>query len=144
MLLSAITWGSSFANTLEVGYLDYLTSWSDPAPGSEWADVPSGAEDSWLSGHWYYVSGVVRWIPTTNETSPFNRTGWDGTTGFRAFLEYARTKADIRFIPDRGTPGTYVTSKLAAPLNGEPGIEPGGTRTIQLVLRNPTTPYDGL
>lgn len=143
MLLSAITWGASFANTLEVGYLDAISSWSEGAPGSEYAAVPSGEEDAWIPGTWYYFAATVRWIPTTNETTPFVRTGWDGTTGFRAFLEYARTKADIRLVPDRGTPGTYVTSKLVAPTEGEPGLEGDGTRTLRLVLRNPTNPYDG-
>lgn len=137
-----ITWGTSFANTLSIGYpVDNWSSWSEPRQGSVWVQSMSGDEDSWIIGTDYYLQVDVRWIPTANTTSPV-ATGWDGTTGFRAFLEWAKAKNVFRWYPDKDS-ASYVASYLVDPMNGGPTVEPDGTKRITLVIRNATTAYDG-
>jgi hypothetical protein len=137
-----ILWGAALANTLRLGYpLDNVTSGDTPRDGSSWAQTPSGVEDAWIVGTDYVLSGDVRWIPQTDTSSPL-ATGWDGATGFRAFLAWARAKNVIRFYPDAGA-GTFVDSYLVDPLQGEPLWESDGTRRITLRIRNVSTAYDG-
>ena len=138
-----ITWGASFANTLNFGYpLDNFASYSKPRQGSEWVQATSGAEDAWVVGRDYYLQGLARWIPTTDSTGP-TATGWDGSTGFRAFLEWAQDKNAFRWFPDKNS-GTYITSYLFEPL-ADIAITPeaDGTRQVNLVMRNSGSAYDG-
>lgn len=137
-----ITWSASFANTLTIAWpLDDWRSYSQPREGSVFTQAVSGLEDAWVHGTDYYLSGVVRWIPTTDSTSPV-ATGWDGSTGWRAFLEWARQKNAFRFYPD-ATSGTYIDSYLVEPMSGDHGVEANGNRSIRIVIRNSTNSYDG-
>ncbi len=75
-----ITWGTSFANTLNIGYpLDNWASYSSAFDGSQFLQVESGTEDAWVINTNYILEGDIRWIPTDNSTNP-TRTGWDGAT----------------------------------------------------------------
>jgi hypothetical protein len=98
------------------------------------------ANRAWIVGTDYVLELEWRWIPTTDTAT---QTGWDGTTGIRAFLEWARQKNAFRWIPDASTPGTYVTSYLVEPFQQAPSIEANGYRRFRLVIRNCTTAYDG-
>jgi len=128
-----ITWGTSFANTLNFGFpLDNPVAWNDPREGSEVLVMESGARDAWTLGTDEFLAGDVRWIPGQNTTDPV-ATGWDGSTGFKAFLAWARDMNKLRFYPDKNS-GTYHTCYLVEPLKGEPPAEPDGTRRIRLVI----------
>lgn len=140
--LPLIKWGTAFANTVTFGFpLDDWRAYSQPREGSVFTQASSGVEDAWILGTDYILSGVVRWIPTTDSSNP-TRTGWDGSTGWRACLEWGRQKNAVRFFPD-ATSGTYITSYLVEPLTGEHGLEPNGERSVRLVLRNSVTDYSG-
>jgi hypothetical protein len=137
-----ITWGTSFANTLDIAYpLDNFKAYSTYREGSQFAQTMAGVEDAWIIGTDYTLEGDVRWIRTTNTTTPL-ATGWDGSTGVRAFLEWAREKNQFRFYPDT-TVNTYILSYLVEPLDGSHSLESDGTRTIRLVMRNASTAYEG-
>ena len=135
-----ITWGNSFANTLSVAYpLDDWNSTSAARQGSVFVQSLSGIEDAWIYGTDYTLSGQVRWIPTSDTDTA---TGWDGSTGWRAFIEWARQKQQFRFYPDKDS-GTYILSYLVDPIDGAHSLEPDGTRSITLSIRNGTTAYSG-
>lgn len=138
-----ITWSG---NTLEFGYpMDAAVSYGEPQEGSQLAVAPSGVRDSWIVRTEPRLAATVRWIPTSDVTStghaPF--TGWDGSAGWRAFLDYARGGDSFEFFPDRGS-GTSITSYLVEPWRGEPGQERDGTRNLRLVIASAsTTQYTG-
>jgi hypothetical protein len=137
-----ITWGTGYANTLNIGYpLDNWTISSKAFEESTFLQIESGEEDAWIINTEYYLEADVRFIPGANTTNP-TRTGWDGATGCNAFLEYARAKNIFRFYPDKDG-GTYIESYLVQPMDTGPSIEGDGTRTIRMTIRNTTTPYDG-
>jgi len=136
-----ITWGASFANTLNVAYpLDDWRTYSTYREGSEFAESYAGIRDAWITGTNYILSGQIRWIPTSNTSTPL-ATGWDGATGVRAFLEWARQQNQFRFFPDAAS-GTFILSYLLEPLDGQHELEADGTRSIRLKISNTTTPYD--
>jgi hypothetical protein len=142
LALAKILWGAGFANTLSVGYrLDNATSGSEPRAGSVFVQSPSGIEDSWIVGTDYVLQCEARWIPQTDTASPL-ATGWDGASGGRAFLEWARAKNIIRFYPD-ATGATSIDSYLFEPMQGLPTPEADGQRRLAFKIRNATTPYDG-
>jgi hypothetical protein len=137
-----ITWSGSYAATLNVGYpLDNWAAYSNAFEGSQFVQVESGTEDAWIINTEYVLEGDIRWIPTTNGVNP-TQTGWDGVNGVRAFLEYGRAKNTFRWYPNKDE-GTYIESYLVEPLNGAHGLEPDGTRTIRIKIRNSTTDYSG-
>lgn len=140
--IAKILWGSSFANTLTFGYLlDNDTSGSEPREGSAWTQSPSGVEDAWITGTDYRFQCDARWIPQVDTTSPL-ATGWDGATGFRAFLEYARAKNLVRVYPDAAGV-TFIDSYLVEPMKGLPTLEDNGQRRLAMQFRNASTAYDG-
>jgi hypothetical protein len=140
--LPKILWGAAFANTLNIGYpLDNVRAGSTPRDGSEFDQAVSGVEDAWIVGTDYVLMGDVRWIPQSNVASPL-ATGWDGATGFRAFLEFARQKNLIRFYPD-ATLGTFIDSYLVDPLRDPADSESDGSRRLTLKIRQSSTAYDG-
>src|SRR5581483_7393698 len=115
-----IKWGAAFANTLHVGYwLDNVNAWDEPRAGSETVQSPSGAEDAWDVGTDYYLAGDITFIPTTDTADPL-ATGWDGTTGVRAFLAWARDKNLLRFYPDATDATTHIDCYLVEPMQGPP------------------------
>ena len=142
-----ITWGTSFANTLNIGIPVEALNYSLPGEGSEFARSPAGEADAWVYGTDEFLEVTVRWIPITDTTVPEVATGWDGTTGWREFLEWAREMNIFRWIPDSTIPGTYYTMYLVEPLE-EPGVTlERGTRhrAVKLVMRTsdraPVTGY---
>lgn len=129
-----ITWGTSFANTLTIAYVDDPVAYPEPRGGSEWAMSPSGVEDAWMVGDDEFLAFVAGWIPTTDTTDPV-ATGWDGATGWAAFLAWARDKNVFRFFPDADS-ATYQTAYLAEPMRGPPELEDDGTRRLSILLRS--------
>ena len=83
--------------------------------------------------------GSFRWLPTTGSVG---QTGWDGVAGWRAFLEWSRQKNQFRYYPDKNS-GTYYTSYLVEPVNGSHDIEPDGTRSVRVKMRNSSGSYEG-
>lgn len=142
--LAAIAWGAAFANTLNVGYwLDDVTAGDEPRAGSEQLQSPAGSEDAWTVGTDYVLQCKVRWIPQSNTSSPL-ATGWDGSTGFRAFLQWARDKNAFKFYPDVSDLTTHIDNcYLVEPMTGQGAFEADGTRVVQLKIRNASTPFDG-
>lgn len=136
------TWGGSFANTLNIGYpLDNVTAGDEPRAGSVFDQSVAGEEDAWITGVDYVITADIRWIPQVNSTGP-TATGWDGSTGVRAFLAWCRQKNAVRFFPDT-TSGTYITCYLKEPMTGQGTAESDGTRKLTITLRNTTTAFDG-
>lgn len=138
--LPKITWGSGSANTLTIGYpVDEWRSYSEARDGSQFIQVESGEEDAWVIGTDFVFEGTFRWIPTASSVS---QSGWDGSTGWRGFLEYGRAKNTFRYYPD-ATSGTYYTSYLVEPLNGAHDLEQDGTRSVRMKIRNASASYAG-
>jgi len=137
--LPKITWGASFANTLNIGYpLDNAVAYPVPCQGYAVVEAPSGARDSWVPGTRQRLAGDVRWIPAANVAAPL-ATGWDtASTGFAAFLTWARAQNPFRFFPDVGS-GTYFTCYLIEPMEGEPPQEQDATRRLRLVIQTTET-----
>lgn len=110
-----ITWGASFANTLDVGApLDRAINYPNWSEGSEVRETPAGTRDPWLMRREHILEGTLRWIPIANMASPL-ATGWDGATGVRAFLDWAASN-QFRWIPNRTSPGTFQTMWLLEPI----------------------------
>ena len=141
----SILWGTSFANTLTLSLFDNAVCYPMPGEGSEWVDLPGSSHDSWITGTDQILEGDARYIPTTNETSPFTATGWDGSTGWREFLEWAWAGNAFRWVYDKDTVGTYVLSYLIEPRMGfVPALEQDGTRRVRLKMRSSDgTDYTG-
>lgn len=140
--LPKILWGAGFANTLWLGYpLDNISAGDEPRAGSSFDQAPSGVEDAWIVGTDYVLSADLRYIPQADTAVPV-ATGWDGPTGFRAFLQSARNKNLVRFYPDKDAAG-YIDSYLVEPMSGQGDPEDDGTRRVRIKLRNSVTPYDG-
>lgn len=132
--LSKIEWNG---NTINIPYaLDNLTAYTTAIDNSEYVRTENGEESSWTPSTNFVLEGDVRWIPTT---STVTQTGWDGATGWRAFLEYARAKNKFNFYLDAYGPS--IESYLVEPLDGEHTLELDGTRRIRLVIRNNKTSY---
>jgi len=133
-----ITWGSGFANQIDFsGPVGGALNYSLPSRDSEFTEAPSGEADAWIEGQEQFLEVTVRWIPITNTTVPFVATGWDGSTGWRAFLEWARQMNVFRWIPDKTVPATYYTMYLVEPLT-DPGVqlERGNRhRSLRLLMR---------
>jgi hypothetical protein len=129
-----ITWGDAFANTLNCGYpLDSANAYSESRDGSIDTQYLSGVEDAWLTGVDQYLTGDVRWIPRVDITTPEGNayTGWEGSTGWRAFLEWARAKNVFNFYPDPvGAPTTFQPCYLVEPSKGPSGLEADFTRKL--------------
>jgi hypothetical protein len=142
--IPAFKWGASYVNTLTFGYPLYNgRAYSDPSLGSERARAPSGVMDAWKPGDDQVLEGDARWIPTTDSSNPV-ATGWDGATGWREFLEWARDANVVRFVPDKDTPGTYIESYLLEPWEGPPGREDDdGTKQVHLKLLSTGTAFSG-
>ena len=117
--IPAITWGASFANTWSIAYpIDRVNTGSKPREGSERAVSPSGVEDAWTVGTEETIEGEIIAIPIANLTpdnNGNNATGWDGATGVKAALEWFLDAGIGRFIPDKGTMGTYVPFYIVKP-----------------------------
>lgn len=141
--IPSIAWESSFANTLNIGYLpDNPVSYSKPLEGSVQIRYNDGAADAWTVGTRYFLEFDLRWIPTLDTTNPV-ATGWDEADGVRLFLEWAKDMNEFRFIPDKDTPGTFILSRLISPINDAPSLEADGTRRLRLVIENTSSPYTG-
>ena len=138
LIPASIEWNG---NTLLMQYpFDNTNAYSTVIDGSETVRIENGFEYSWIPNTNYILEADVRWIPTTSTST---QTGWDGATGWRAFLEYARAKNQFKFYPDARNPDYYINSYLVEPLNGEHELESDGTRRFRLVIRNTTTAYEG-
>ncbi len=139
-----ITWGGSFANTLQPATpLDDPVAFTRPMDGHKVVKNPSGTQDAWHVGMEYVLEGSVRWIPSANTSyGGITVTGWDGATGWDAFLEWARDKNLLRFYPDKDV-GSYVTCYLDGPMEGPPQKEGTGEGVVRLVLVNTSTKWTG-
>lgn len=138
-----ITWGPGFANSLYLGYpLDNIIAGDEPRAGSSFDQAPSGVEDAWTVGTDYVLSADVRYIPQETTAVPAAN-GWDGATGFREFLRWARDKNQFRFYADQDNPVAAILSYLVDPMTGQGDIEEDGTHRVRIKIRNSTTPYDG-
>lgn len=128
-----IEWGDNLENTI---YFDYpLYDWvtrSEALDGSQFLRIESGYEDSWIVNISYVLEATVRFI--TQED-------WDDN--WLPFLEWARQKNQFRFYSNQyGFNTVYYLSYLVEPITEAPTIEPDGTRTIRLVIRNSSEAYE--
>lgn len=139
-----ITWGTSFANTLTFGYpLVDAVAYPEPGPGSEWAEAPSGEVDAWVVRDDEILQGSVGWIPAGDTTDPV-ATGWDGATGWGAFLKWARAGNVFRFFPDKDN-AAFVACVMADGANAQPPtLESDLTRRLAFRIRSTDgTPFTG-
>lgn len=121
-------------NTILFGVpLDQAVAFSRPSPGSERARAASGVRDAWLTGIDQILRGAVRWIPGEDETCPYGHTatGWDGATGWRAFLEYAWEGNAFAFYPDKDV-GTNYVMYLNKPDEEPPTLEESPYRRLDV------------
>lgn len=140
--LPRITWGAGAVNQINFAYpLDEAIAYSKPQEGSAIAFLPSGAVDAWDAGTAYVLEAVVRWVPMENTATPL-ATGWDGATGWRAFLEWARKGNAFTFYPNVLTLGVLHTLYLEEPFDSAPTLEPDMTRAIRVKMRG-TAAIDG-
>ena len=139
---ASITWETAFANQLDLnGLADNSVSYSKPI--GETMKVTSGEEDAWTFSTEYFANFDARGIPPSTLSGAFTATGWNGVTGFRAFLEWARDGNEFRFIPDRTDLGTFILSRLVAPGPDEvPSLEGNGFRRVSMIIRNNLTAYE--
>jgi len=127
-----IVWGDALENTITFpGPLYNAIAYPEAARGSEWAETPAGVVDAWLVGQHEILEGDVRFLPTSDASGV---TGWDGPSGWRAFLVWAWAGKVFRFYPSAGG-GTFVQATLRAPRgSAAPAVEDDGTKSIRLVL----------
>lgn len=131
-MIPKIVWG---ANTLNIGYpLDNAVSYPEPVEGSDLVVAPSGTRDVWIPRTRELLVGDVRWIPTTDTSDPV-ATGWDGATGWAAFLAYGRKGNSFEFYPDANS-AISISSYLLEPFRGEPPIESDGSRRLRLKIES--------
>lgn len=134
--------GSIYGTQLLLGYpLDEAIAFDRPAEGSMTAFLPSGEADAWDAGTAYLLRASVRWIPRDATGTPA-ATGWDGTTGFAAFLRHCRRGNAVWFTPDITDLTAGWTVRLEEPYDAEPALEPDMTRTVRLLMRSTAT-FDG-
>lgn len=137
-----VTWGSGSANTLNIAYLDNWSTYPQPREGSSWVQTLSGLEDAWITGVDYYLDVEARWIPLANSSTPL-ATGWDGSTGWRGFMEWAQAKNPFNWYPDSTNTGSYVEAYLVEPMQGGPSIENDGSKRVRLLLRSRSGSFEG-
>lgn len=134
--------GSIFGTQLLLGYpLDEAIAFDRPAEGSMMAFLPSGEADAWDAGTADLLRATVRWVPREDTVTPA-ATGWDGATGFKAFLRHCRRANTVWLTPDTTDLSAGWTVRLEEPYDAEPALEPDMTRTVRLLLRS-TTAIDG-
>lgn len=143
----AFLWGAGYANTLNIAWpFGSAVAWSEPREGSEFVVAPSGVRDSWVVGTEYLLRAEVGWLPVVSDTAEngLSRTGWDGATGWAAFLAWAwQWPNKPRLVPNRSAMGTYREVYLIEP-RGEPAIEPNGQRRVSLLLASADgSPFTG-
>lgn len=130
-----IVWGGN--TILSAEPLDFPLSHTTPRSGSDKAQAPSGTRDTWITGHDQTLSGDVRRIPGENQVTVYGHTatGWDGATGWAAFLEYARDGGVFTFFPNKDA-GTNYTCTLIEPFDEEPTAERNGFRRLRLKIED--------
>lgn len=97
-----LLWGSGYANALDLAApLEDVLSYSRPREGSEWIDTKAGGREAWLEGTDYLLAGRARWIPTETALVGGRRvSGWQGTDGWDAALQWLRDGNTGRYYPD--------------------------------------------
>lgn len=130
--------------------MDSVTHWEEPREGSSWAQGGSGAEDAWIQGTDYLLSGTVQWVPQQDRSNPAGVSGWGNplervgvNCGVSAMLRAGRNKEALTFYTDRSDISSYLatTCYLMDPLRGAPAVQPNGDRSFTLTLRNASTPF---
>ena len=148
-----ITWfPGGLATPLVLRYpLDEAAAYPRMSKGSDVQQIRSGETDAWTEDTEWCLSAMVRYIPATDEVNGLGATvatGWDGASGWRAFLEYCWNGGTFLFFPDGTTP-TYFVAELLEPAMGDyagspPSAEPDYSRALKIVLRrSDTVPISG-
>lgn len=137
-------------NVAALGLVDNVIAWDQPAAGYATARNSAGTEDAWVTATDYMVGLDVRWVGQSPADVPIEVSGWEGLNevpgincGVGAMLRAGRDKEDLLWVPDRSDCSSYITSKLAEPLQGPPSLEQDGRRRQRIVLRNTTTEFAG-
>lgn len=119
--------------------LDDARAWPELRPGSTSRRVVSGIEDAWTTGIDWLLSGEVIHIQATDTTLQNGQphSGWDGTGGWRAFLEWAWDGHAFVFYPDASDASTAFNAVLVEPTQEQaPELDaPSITRRLALVIR---------
>jgi hypothetical protein len=134
-----IEYGTNYSKTLTFEYpVDNWSAYSNPREGSDWVYTLGGIEDSWIVGTDYFLEAQMRWIPTVSGSF----SGWEGDPGVDDFLQWARAKNPFKWYSDASVTGSVI-SYLVEPLEGGPTLEPDGTKSITLLIRNTGSAYLG-
>lgn len=136
-------WPGGAATTLVLRYpLDEACAYPRMSKGSDVQQIRSGETDAWTEDTEWCLSGSIRYIPSTDDLNGLGATiatGWDGATGWRAFLEYCWNGGTFLFFPD-GTSPTYFVAELLEPAMGDfggdpPSAESDYSRALKIVIR---------
>jgi len=134
---------SGVAAPLVVRYpLDEAAAYPRMSKGSDVQQIRSGATDAWTEDTEWCLSGSIRYIPATDERNGLGATiatGWDGSSGWRAFLEYCWQGGTFLFFPDGASP-SYFVAELMEPAMGDfagnpPTAEADYSRALKIVIR---------
>lgn len=132
-----ITWGGSFAVSLVFDlWLDRAIAY-DTILWQANAEGYDGSNDGRSQGERSMLAGTVRRIPRVDRNGV---TGWEGSQGWRAFLQYGLDMQVFRWHADETDLATYFEAYLVEPADGKCGEEINRFRTIDLVIER----VDGL
>jgi len=128
-----IVWGAK--TILSAEPLDFPVASTTPRAGSDRTQAPAGTRDFWITGHDQTLTGGVRRVPGEDLATQYGHTatGWDGASGWAAFLEYARDGGAFTFFPNKDA-GTNYTCYLLEPFSETPSPEKNGDRRFDLSL----------
>jgi hypothetical protein len=134
-----IRWGSGYVNALDIGDFDDPMTYPEPREGSDFDMAPSGTEDSWVVGDDDFLEGTVRYVPKDDALTPKRATGWNGTAGWRAALQWMRAKNVAKFHPD----GRNLTVSPLMNTDGGAGIATDFTQLTSGGLVGSSIAIDG-
>lgn len=139
-----ITWGAAFANSLVFyGKLDRAGSMPRSKVDDEFPDVGvDGGAVGASYGEEYCLIATVRRIPRVDTGGI---TGWEGATGWNAFLYWAKDANAFRFIYDQSSLGVYTLCYLVEPRRGPYGEEVNRYKQIEgfTIRRADGLPFEG-
>ena len=143
MPIPRILWGPTFENVLDFGYplFDVITDREPRQQFSRWEQGGSGVETAWIGGSDYTLQCNARFIPDGPNAAPL-QSALSGPTGWQGFLDWARAKNVIRFVPDILNPLFFLDNVyLVDPLKGFGSLDSAIKRTVPLKFRNASVDF---
>jgi hypothetical protein len=139
-IVAGITWGASFEKTLRFGFplLDVKT-YPLAREGTKVTRAMVAESDGWSFGHNHLIEFMTPAIPQEDEVDPYGygaASGWDSPDGWADFLDWARRKIVVNFIPNLDAiVATSIPCYLVEPWTESPEAGWNLRRELRLVLR---------